>query len=344
MTSKKEQLGKIRDELDSCKRPLYLFDDDPDGLCSFLLLYRYKKEGKGVVVKSSPKVGTEFMNKVEEYGPDKIFILDKPMLSQDFVDEAKVPIVYVDHHEVQQLQNVVYFNPKNYDDPENEGNGCTTYWCHKVVDNDMWITMIGCIADWYVPPFLDEFVKKYPDLLAKEYNQPEKILYETKIGELSRVFSMILKGKTTDVMKCIKILTRIKDPHEILDETTPQGKLIFKRYQYIISQYKELLSKIKVTDDKIILFTYHDSHMSFTGDVSNELLYKYPKKIIIIAREKSGEMKCSIRSAEVEISEILKTALVGINGYGGGHKHACGACIKVEDFEKFVEQFRKVLN
>ena len=47
---------KAKKELEECKRPLIFFHDDADGVCSFLLLYRFAKEGKGVVVKSRPWV------------------------------------------------------------------------------------------------------------------------------------------------------------------------------------------------------------------------------------------------------------------------------------------------
>ena len=68
MPLNEEQVKKIRDELDNCQNPLYFFHDDPDGLCSFLLFYRYKKEGNGVVVKrATPQVDDKFLHKVKEY-------------------------------------------------------------------------------------------------------------------------------------------------------------------------------------------------------------------------------------------------------------------------------------
>ena len=50
------QLKEIKVALDKSENPLILFDDDPDGICSYLLLKRYMDKGKGVVVKSSPKL------------------------------------------------------------------------------------------------------------------------------------------------------------------------------------------------------------------------------------------------------------------------------------------------
>ena len=331
---------EIREELDNCKRPLFFFDDDPDGLCSFLLLYRYKKEGKGIIVKSSPELKPIFLKTVENYCPDKIFILDKPMVSPDFIDAADVPIIWIDHHDVIENTGIKYFNSKK--DGFGEPTSCI---CYRVVKQDLWIAACGAVGDWHLPDFIKEFSKEYPDLLPSKIKKPEKALYETKLGELVRILSFILKGKTSDALSCVKILTRTKTPYEILNNETSQANFIIRRFDKIKEEYETMLKKTlkNVDDNKILLFTY-SNRMSFTSDISNELLYRFPKKLILVAREKDGEMKCSLRSSDhISVSKILKKALVGIDGYGGGHEHACGACIKKEDFDNFMDNIRREL-
>ena len=83
--------------------------------------------------------------------------------------------------------------------------------------------------------------------------------------------------------------------------------------------------------------------MSFTGDLSNELLYRLPDKLIIIGRDKEDEIRMSLRIKGKLLSEILKKSLIGIEGYGGGHEHACGASVKKHDFKKFISNIRKYL-
>ena len=340
MAITEKQIDEIRKELENSFRPLIFFDDDPDGLCSFLLLYRLIKEGKGIVVKSSPELDEKFLQKVEEYKPDKIFILDKPMVSQDFLDKIKVKVIWIDHHEPVKRKKVTYYNPRINDDKDNKP---TSYWCYKIVDQDLWIAMVGIIGDWYLPVFSKEFSKLYPKLLPKKVSKPEVALFKTEIGKLVRVFSFILKGKTQDVMKCVKILTRIKEPNEILNQTTSQGKFIYKRYKQINEQYEELLSGIKATKSKLVVFTYEQDKMSFTADLGNELLFKYPKKVILVGREKNGEVKCSMRSSNIKLPPILKEALKDVDGYGGGHTYACGCCINKKDFNRFVENIKALI-
>ena len=103
---------KIREELESSSRPLIFYDDDPDGLSSFLLFYRFRKEGRGIVVKSTPKVTEADARKVQEYGPDKVFVLDLPAIEQGFVDKAKTKVIWVDHHKPMKLNGLYYFNPR----------------------------------------------------------------------------------------------------------------------------------------------------------------------------------------------------------------------------------------
>ncbi|MFH2027979.1 MAG: DHHA1 domain-containing protein [Nanoarchaeota archaeon] len=336
------QVKEIKEELDNCKNPLYFFHDDPDGLSSFLLLYRYKQEGNGVIVKrATPTVDEQFVRKVNEYNPDKIFILDIAVVDQNFVDNVKVPIIWIDHHEPLKLDNIKIFNPRLND--KSDGTP-VTYLCHQVVQQDLWIAAVGCIGDWFLPDFIDEFNEQYPDLVKIESKDPGDILFNTKLGTLARIFSFILKGNTSDVKRCYKTLTRIKDPYEILEQKSPQGRFVYKKFTKINKEYTELIEEAKKQkkDDGILIYIYPKDKMSFSGDLANELLHKFPDKLIIVGREKDNEIKMSLRYCR-PIIKILKNALKELEGGGGGHEYACGANIKTKDFDKFIDNIKKNL-
>ena len=38
----KKEINEIRENIENSKNPLFFYDDDPDGVCSFLLLYKMK--------------------------------------------------------------------------------------------------------------------------------------------------------------------------------------------------------------------------------------------------------------------------------------------------------------
>ena len=335
-----KEIEFLREELATAKNPLFFYDDDPDGLSSFLLLYRKHREGRGIIVKSTPKIDKRWVQKVQENNPDKIFILDVPMVEQEFVDEVKRPIFHLDHHEPLHLEKVHYFNPRIKD---KDAYIPTTRMAYQINgdEKDLWIAAVGCLADWHMPDFIDEFILKYPGLLPKKKDLPDAV-FKQPIGKLVRIFSFLLKGQTSDVRKSVKILSRITSPTEILNQESSAGRFLYKRFESINIEYVRILklAKKNISRNKLLLFYYSDAKWSFTADLANELMQMYPKKIILIARKKSGEMKCSLR-AQQNIRDALEKALVGINGYGGGHEFACGAVIKEENWEQFLDHFKR---
>ncbi|MBR9693334.1 DHH family phosphoesterase [Candidatus Woesearchaeota archaeon] len=345
----KKELKEIKDALDASARPLFLFDDDCDGTTSFVQLYKYKKEGKGVPVKASPVVDEKYVRKVEEYQPDLVFIVDKPVVKPEFFDKVKTPIIWLDHHkpmDVKRWSNVKCYNPRIHDD---EDNLPATYWCYKVTGGPLWLATVGAVADWHVPDYIKEFEKEYKDLLPPKYKKVEDLLFNPKsgVGKLARIISFNLKGTVQETMKSVLVLTRIETPYEILNQTTPRGKYLYKKYKRLADKYHALLERAKAAFDeneKVLIFTYEDDQMSLTSDLSNELLYLFPEQLIMIARRHNGEYKYSLRSAgKYEIPLLLEKALKGVEGYGGGHTYACGGCVAEKDDEKFVKAIKRLL-
>lgn len=338
------QCREIKDALDISARPLYIHDDDPDGTCAFLLLYRYKKEGKGFPLKTRPVVDENMLSYVNEYQPDLIVILDIPNVTQDFLDKVSCPVLWIDHHGVHDRAKVKYYNPRKNDPEDTSSTTINTYY---VVQNpaDLWIAMVGGVGDWQLPPFLPEFCKQYPKLLKAAVKRPQDALFDSRLGDLVKLISFLLKGRTSDAKRNIKILTRIRDPYEILDGTTSQGRFLLKHAMHAKKEYDTLLAEAKksVKRSKFFVFIYSANKTSYTKELSNELLYLYPKKVIIVGRQKGDEIKLSLRSGTKKISPVLGRALQGIDGYGGGHEYACGAAVKEKDFEAFLAQFKEAM-
>ena len=337
------QLEDLREKISSSARPLVLFDDDPDGLCSFLMVYKHIKEGRGMPVKNTKSIGPETAYKINEYAPDLLIILDIPMISSDFLDLVHTPIIWVDHHPLQEARGITYYNPRAHDASDNSP---TSYWIYRALRENLWIAMIGMIGDWFIPEkeIKDKFMFDYPELLSEEIQNPGAALHDSKLGELAMILSFNLKGRSTEVMKSVKVLTRIKDPYEILHQMNAGGRFIYKKYLALKDKYDQLMRSVVVDpNNKLIFFQYANEGGSFSAELSNELIYRHPDKVILVAWEYNGEYKCSLRSTKVNLPALLQKALVGLSGYGGGHDLAVGACVKTEHFKQFVENIRKEL-
>lgn len=329
-------IAVIRKALDSSQNPLFFFHDDPDGLASFLILYRYVRRGRGFPVKAKPVITSAFAHKVVETVADRVFVLDIAEVDQNFIDSVSVPIFWIDHHIPLNRSNVVYVNPR----VSLKENIPTPALCYEFVNRDLWIAIVGCISEWYIPPFIDLAKKQFPDLFGSA-KTIEELLFHSPIGILSQVFSFNLKGESKDVYSSIRIFTRIEHPDEILKQTTSQGKFLWRRYLEVKQRYdvmRERALRTPVTG-KLLVFTYSSDNWSLTKDLANELIALNPDKLVVLGREKSGEMRCSIRSGKnIFLPDILAVALKGLNATGGGHEHACGAAVPVAEFPLFLER------
>ncbi len=336
-----KQVTFLREELATAKNPLFFYDGDADGLTAFLLLYRIHREGKGISLTTTSTLSEQFLRKVEEINPDKIFVLDIPLVTQEFLDAVKRPVFWIDHHPVQDRKNVYYFNPR-IKDPDAYIPTSRMAWQITERAEDLWIATAGSLADWHMPDFIDQFIKKYPDLLSEKSDLTTTV-FKSPLGKLVKFFFFIQKGPQGDVRKSVKILTRITSPLEIFNQESSAGKFLFRRFYTINAKYEEVLTKAKgfVTPSNVILYSYTEQEWSFTVNLANELIALHPTKYVIIARKKGGEMKCSLRGKEV--LSILQKALVGVNGSGGGHNDACGAVIKEEDWDVFLRNFKEAV-
>jgi single-stranded DNA-specific DHH superfamily exonuclease len=337
----KKQIEEIRGYLKKAENPLFFFDDDPDGLCSYLILKKYIDKGKGVVLKTKPILEEGFYMKVQEYNPDYIFILDIPIVEQEFLDKVNVPVIWLDHHQPLERKGVKYFNPM-LKAPKN--NKPTTYWAHKIAEEKFtWLAAVGTISDWYYPTFAKEFAKENPNLLPSRIKKPEQAIFDSELGELIKIFIMVLKNATSKVHKMASLLLRIEDPNELLHKVTPRSKFIHREIAKHMKEYDELVKKIdaqKPTKEKLFLVYLPPTKNSYTSMISNYMIYKYPKKVIIMIRQTEDRMIMSLRSTTTELPEILSESLNGLDGFGGGHKFACGAGIARDQFEEFLERLQ----
>jgi len=339
-----KQLAEIRSWLERSQNPLFFFDNDPDGLASFLLLQRYINKGKGVAVKSFPELSVAYTSKLHELKPDNVFILDKPLVAKGFLDSAKqlgIPVIWIDHHPIQEVKDVYYYNPLQV---KPESNEPVSYWCYAITKKDEWIAMLGCLGDWFLPEFTAEFAKLYPDIFSITKN-PSEALFATEFGRLVRILSFALKDRTSNVIKMQKALIKAKSPYEILQKEKGFER-IYERYEQINRKYKKLLEKAKLKankeKNKKLLYFQYGGQISMSSELANELIYLHPNKIVVVAYIKGLKVNASLRGA-IDIRELLSKALEGTKGSGGGHRNACGATLNVEDLPKFKDNLSKLI-
>ena len=343
-----KQIKEIKEHLDKAQNPVFFFDNDGDGLCSFLLLQRYIKRGRGVSIKSFPALTLDYFKKVKELNADYIFILDKAEVSKEFFKEVKqtnIPVVWIDHHTINKKNIPKFVNYYNPIFNKSKSNEPISVLCYQITNkkDDLWLAVVGSISDSFLPDFYFDFKKTYPDLSIDSKNTLE-IYYNSQIGKIGQIFNSALKDKTTNVINMLRFLMKVKTPYEVLEETQ-KNYTMHKRFNEIDKKYQRLLEKAKEVaenSDKIIFFQY-SGDLSISSDLSNGLRYLFPEKTIVVAYLTG--VKANISARGKNIREMVLKAIKGFDqATGGGHEKAVGARIRIEDLEKFKERLIKLNN
>lgn len=342
------QLSEIKTHLEKAQNPLFYYDNDADGFCSFVILRRFLGRGKGVAVRSFPDLNASYARKAQELNADYVFILDKPVISKEFVEEIEklgLPLVWLDHHALpieefeKNFKNLFVFNPaRNHGKDKSEEP--TTYLAYKITNKkeDSWIALIGCIADHYLPDFVSDFKNNYPEFWGN-VKDPFEAYYKTPIGKIAQSINFGLKDSVTNVVRLQNFIIACKSPAEVEAESS-QNASFRKKYSEVKTRYKELLENAKKSLLGKMIFFEYSGELSISADLSNELSFLYPNKHIVVAYKNGSIANLSLRGKKVK--EILKKILENFEGaFGGGHENAVGARIKAEDIEKFKELFKK---
>lgn len=345
----KEQCEELKEHLLRAQNPVFYYDNDADGLCSFLLLRRFCGKGYGVAVRSYPDLDKGYVKKAIELKADYVFILDKPILSKEFVKgiaELGIPIVWIDHHDVlQEDYSKTYNSFWSYNPSKNtskdKSSEPVTYISYALTQRkeDLWIAVIGCIADHYLPDFSNEFAEKYREYWSNGIKKPFDAYYKTEIGRIARTLNFGLKDSISNVVKLQKHLLQCKSPEDVLAEVN--GNRDFrKKYQELNKKYDSLLEKAeRVIEGKVLFFSY-GGETSMSADLANELCYKHQNAVIAVAYLNGGIANISIRGKNVR--KLLEKILLNFPGSsGGGHDDAVGARINSQDLKRFEEALKQ---
>jgi len=340
----KKQLQEIKNHLEQAQNPLFFFDNDVDGLCSFLILQRAIGRGKGVAIKSFPDLNKNYLRRINELNPDYIFILDKAEVSEEFINgvhEKAIPIVWIDHHNVKikkkLLEKVDYFNSYPSSEP-------VTYIAYNIFKRkeDMWLAIIGCIGDVYMPNFAHEFSKKYPELFNANLSAFDS-LYATEIGKLVKMLNFGLMDTTTNVVRLMKYLIKAKNVYDILEENQ-YTKQFHHHYKQLNKEYQKLIFKAESQFDeksKLILFEYAGA-VSMSSGVANALYFKHKDKIIAVVFKRQDKASFSIRGDNI-LKLTLKIVKSIEGATGGGHQNACGDQVPIDKLEEFKSKIKRLV-
>ena len=187
------------------------------------------------------------------------------------------------------------------------------------------VACCGAITDYLD---LQPFARKTISSFDRQF-----LLYEATL--LS--FSISIIGRdgaqsNAHLLKIVEELANEKLPHEIPDASSYA--------QEFASHSAVLIEKVKREGKRMRNFAYFKTKESSTGNVANFLIGAFNVPVGAAFREEEpGFYELSARGSEEsrhDLGKILGQISTRFGTSGGGHPHAAGARIKVNQFEEFL--------
>lgn len=333
-------LESVRSMLTESQNPFFLYDNDVDGLCSFVLLRRWLGRGEGQVVKTYPFVAASYIDHALTAGSDLIVLLDRAVVGDSFFEYAQtkgIPVVWIDHHDVSLPEGTYsYYNPL----PSKQVP--VTYLSYSLSGktSDQWIAVMGCLADRHIPDFYEDFLRYFPNL-ARRADDAFKVYYTYEIGRLARALAFCMKDIPSHITILEQFLFTCQSPESLaaeLDSDSPIGV----RYREVSLLYRALLEKAPVSREGVLFFTYGGT-FRISAELANELSYRNPSVIVAVGYTRDVMASFSLRGKGVRgLIESILPLFPGASG--GGHQDAVGIRIASSDVPAFEDELRAALS
>jgi len=244
--------------------------------------------------------------------------------------------MHIDHHVIAKENKKVknFYNPREISETYEPVSDI----CYRIAKRkeDLWIACAGSVSDAFVPDFISELKKKNPELMNKNYKTAFDILYNSKLGEIIKIMSLCLRDSEKRVEELIEFLINCNN-YSALFEENEKTKHFLSKFNSLNAKYNLLLEKAKKLEKEKMIFFYYSGEIGLNRDLSNELMYIYPDKIIVVGFVKNGKANVSLRWKK-DIRKLGLKAIEGIEGAtGGGHENSIGIQLAADDLQKFKE-------
>ncbi len=294
---------------------------DIDGLSAMLAFSLFFSEKNPLPLVEELPINSQFLHGIEKV---KIISKETPLFRPDLLVvfdaqcERRLPekirnllkpkeVIIFDHHQEEACESFLSCKPLKIIDPEAPS---TTYLLYK---------------------FLKSISEKIPqkvseNLLSGLYYDTGSFRYENVKGDIFLVAQELLNFGARPSYIARELFENI--PLEQIEMT----KLVLERLELLKNGEIALSYLTKEDFERLGGEVYLNDPASFLRSI------KGVKVSAVIKEVEEGVIKVSLRSkAPFEIIELAKKY------GGGGHKYACGFKVKSENFNKFLEDFKKDL-
>ncbi len=323
-------LDKLNEKIKDILKHNYVViinDYDIDSCASASILWRILKMN-GVNVEHltlSKGVEKRILNKLKEKNPDKVVVVDY-VPSKELTEELNnFSTTILDHHTHEEHLDVLdYYTTSDFD----VKYAALSYWLYLIskeyeIKNVEWLAELGCFWDKCMEN--TEFYKEN--------------VYVTKMDKMLPFNIFASHTQTRGAEKLVQLFNNSSGIEEALDniKNTKGYEKSFETFKHELGFIEA--SKREYPEIKLNVFDVNTKfkHMRVFVDY---ITYQNEGTHIFVLNEIT-RYKFSFRtSLDINLVRIIRTLSEKLPEFGGGgHPKACGAMLKNDNLEKFLEMF-----
>lgn len=347
------------------QRITIVHDDDPDGICSAVLLSKACSE----LIFTVPSIHTTeygqsltqgLLRSLRRDAPDSIIFTDVPAIPGDLLGEARkiAQVLVLDHHFPEAYRGVVYANPRLIEPSAYLPSSFLAYHVSRRIglsEDLCWIAGIGVLADHGVKScrgLFRQLKSRFPDLVGGVRLTDAALMDDSPLGELTMVItSANIANPRKGAQTAFKALNSAKSYRDILEGDSPESRVLRKWQGSVDNEFRRIIKDAKSNSRRVtpgvVLYRF-ESPLRVKSLIANRLPRLFRKEVVLVIQKDGAYTHISLRRGDrnhTDLRSLVQQAIKGIpDASGGGHPEASAARLPSDHVDSLLKRISEITN
>jgi single-stranded DNA-specific DHH superfamily exonuclease len=350
-------------KLEPKRRVVIIHDDDPDGICSAVLLAKACLR----VVSENPTVhSTEYgqsltpklLKMLRRDGAQAIIFTDVPAIPRDLLSEAaeEADILILDHHYPDYYQKVVYANPRLLKPSAYLPSSYLAFHVARALGlpQDLcWIAGIGVLSDHGVDnckPLFTLIKSEFPEIVGKARLEDASLMDKSQMGVLTKtISSAIVASPREGARVAFNALYSAETYRDILEGSSLEAQRLREWEKVVDDEFQNVIRDARRNvvrcGGKVVVYRFQ-SRLRIKSLVANYLPRLFKDNIVLVIQKDGKYTHVSLRRGDrnrTDLRSLVQRAIVGIpDASGGGHPEASAARLPSVWVDQFMDRIAQL--
>jgi single-stranded DNA-specific DHH superfamily exonuclease len=346
-------------KLQSKRGVVIIHDDDPDGICSAVLLSKccLKVTSENPAIHSTEygqSLTPKLLRMLRRDEAQAVIFTDVPAIPHNLLSEAaeEAEILILDHHYPDDYQKVVYANPRLLKASAYLPSSYLAF--HVAIGLGLpqelcWIAGIGVLSDHGVEnckPLFTLIRSEFPELVGKAKLEDASLMDLAPMGLLTKtISSAIVASRRQGAQVAFKTLNSAETYRDILEGSSSEARRLREWNQIVEDEFQNITRDVRRNvvrrGGNVVVYRFQ-SRLRIKSLVANYLPRLFKDEIVLVIQKDGKYTHVSLRRGDRIRTDLRSLVQEGIkeipDASGGGHPEASAARLPSEWVDQFMDR------